>query len=313
MALWLAMPIDCKKETPLAAGRVYRCTACAYGALLPRPDASELRDAYRLERYYTHGSSHFAAAGRRTLLDRVREHLAWRADRGHGVAAGQMHALLGGRRSAVCDIGCGGGALAGELSALGHEVVGVDPDPAALAQAARGGVEVLQGSAEHLPAQLAARRFDLVVMSHVLEHCADPARALANAAALMRRGGLLLCEVPNNACAACAYAGLTWEMLDIPRHLNFFMPENLRAMALRAGLAPRRIYYRNYARQFRNDWINTERRIYEAIGRARHGADARPRPVKNSRARAWRLLARTLFARDELKYDSVGIVAALPA
>jgi predicted SAM-dependent methyltransferase len=144
----------------------------------------------------------------------------------------------------------------------------------------------------------------------VLEHCIDPLRAVRNVHALLRPGGVLFCEVPNNACAGFAHAGLAWEMLDIPRHVNFFVAENLRAIAAGAGFEVKSLYYSGYTRQFKNDWINTESRIYDALLRVSDGSAVPQRLRRNSRARAWVLLARTAFARPETKYDSVGIVAA---
>src|SRR6266550_2356925 len=101
MSHWLTMPIDCKKEVALAQGRVYRCDFCSYGALLPRPDPGEVASAYDLQHYYTHGQSHFAPAGRPSFLDRVREHLAWRLDRGCRSGAQHIHALLAGKPSDI--------------------------------------------------------------------------------------------------------------------------------------------------------------------------------------------------------------------
>jgi 2-polyprenyl-3-methyl-5-hydroxy-6-metoxy-1,4-benzoquinol methylase len=312
MRHWLTMPLDCKKEVWLATGRVYRCSKCFYGAVMPRPDADDIRSSYELDRYYTHGRSHFAAPGRRTLFDRLREHLAWRVDRGRGSAANHIHSLLAGKPSDICDVGCGSGLLAAELVALGHRVVAVDADPKAATCAASRNIEVFHGSAEDLPAHLMSRQFDIVVMSHVLEHCLDPHRAIENARSLIRPRGLFYCEVPNNACAGFAQVGLAWEMLDIPRHVNFFVPNNLCAITVKAGLDLRRVYYRGYTRQFKNEWINTERRIHDALVSSGTMNMAMPKPAKNSTWHAWRLLTRTAFARAELKYDSVGVVAVKP-
>lgn len=84
MRHWLTMPLDCKKELPRAQGRIYRCASCSYGALMPRSDPIEIGSFYDLGDYYTYGKSHFATAGRRSFLDRLREHLAWRLDCGRG-------------------------------------------------------------------------------------------------------------------------------------------------------------------------------------------------------------------------------------
>jgi SAM-dependent methyltransferase len=304
---WLSMPVDPKKETPCPYGRVFRCKICSFGAIMPRPPLDAIADFYVLESYYTHGKSHFADGGRRTLWDRFRTHLAWRMDFGQPMTAEMAHDLLDGRVSDVCDIGCGSGQFATQMSSYGHRVVGVEFDIRAAVEAVKSGVELHQGSAEQLPEYVASRRFNLVIMKHVLEHCLDPARAFENASRLLPHGGLLICEVPNNEAAGFAHAGLAWEPLDVPRHMNFFVSHNLNMLCKTFGLRARSLYYSGYCRQFSNEWINTERRIWDAIERS--GAEAWPRPVKNSRARSWKLLARTAWAREQIKYDSVGIVA----
>lgn len=309
MAPWLSMPIDPKKESPCAHGRAFRCRGCSFGMIQPRPEEAEIGDFYALEHYYTHGRSHFADGGAPSLPDRVRAHLAWRLDRGEWLTAEMAHGLLGGRPSEVCDMGCGNGHFAARMSDLGHRVAGVEVDTRAAVEARQKGVDLHDGSVEHLPGAVASRRFDLVVMSHVLEHVLDPVKAVEAMAGLLRPGGIFACVVPNNASAGLARSGLSWEPLDIPRHLNFFVPENLRAVGDRAGLKTRRLFFSGYCRQFENGWINTERRIWDAL--ARHGGPPAG-SSRNSPLRAWGLLARTAFAAKGTKYDSVGIIAEKP-
>jgi SAM-dependent methyltransferase len=301
------MPIDPIKETPCAHGRVYRCDLCSFGAVLPRPSEEALAEFYELGQYYTQGKSHLAEPGETTFADRLRVHLAWRLDAGRTLDPVMAEGLLGGPKGSLCDIGCGNGAMAAILKNHGFDVVGVERDAVAAERAVEQGVELHQGAAEQLPDAVTGRRFDLVCMIHVLEHCLDPVRAVANAAGITRPGGYFVCEVPNNASAGLSAAGPAWENLDIPRHLNFFSPDNLRTITTRAGLEVESLYYHGYCRQFMNEWINTERRIWDAI--ARSGLEAIPRPVKNSRLGAWLLLARTAFAPPGPKYDSVGVIA----
>ncbi|AEV82622.1 methyltransferase type 11 [Actinoplanes sp. SE50] len=74
----------------------------------------------------------------------------------------------------VADLGCGTGRLAIAMAAAGHEVIAIDPAPAALAAARRkpGGTRVrwLQGSAE----RLAPRSLDAAFMTgHVAQSFVD--------------------------------------------------------------------------------------------------------------------------------------------
>jgi 2-polyprenyl-3-methyl-5-hydroxy-6-metoxy-1,4-benzoquinol methylase len=304
------MPIDPKKEQTHKFGNAYRCRDCLYGAIQPRPSSDDIADFYDLENYYTHGRFHFADGGARSLGDRLRMQLAWRMDFGQAMTPGVAHELLGGRASFVCDVGCGTGSFAAQMKAYGHTVVGVEPDRRAAEKARQQGVKWFQGTAESLPEEVVSTRFDLLIISHVLEHCIDPDRAFHNVSCLVRPGGLLICEVPNNASMGLRFSGLAWEPLDIPRHLNFFVPKNLLTLSERHGLRAQSFYYSHYHRQFSNEWINTERRIWDAVQRV--GGGAYPRPIKNSKTRAWILLLRTALASSAGKYDTVGLIAEKP-
>lgn len=304
---WLFVPTDAMRETANPFSRVYWCQASGYGRVHPLPSPAECLKLYRMDGYYTHEDAPLERpAPRRTFADRVREHLAWRLDRGEPISAARVDALAP-RAAQICDLGCGSGGLAGALAALGHRVVGVDPDPDAAAKSCPA-IEFMAGSAEQLPAPLLDRKFDVVLLSHVLEHCIDPLRALENARGLLGPDGLFVCEVPNNAALALARAGCSWGMLDVPRHLHFFTDHSLVGFCQRAGLDVQAVRYGYYHRQFTNDWIALEGRLWDAL----RGASSEPLPPRNSRVRAWTLLLMSSLAPARFKYDSVQVVARLP-
>ena len=304
---WLFVPTDAMRDTANPFPRVYWCRASGYGRVHPLPSQAECLSLYRMEGYYTHEDApRDRQTPRRRLSDRVREHLAWRLDGGEPISAARVDALAP-RAARICDIGCGSGELSAALAALGHRVVGVDPDPDAAAKRCST-IEFLSGSAEQLPESLRDRRFDVVVLSHVLEHCIEPLRALENARGLLSHEGLLVCEVPNNAALALARAGCSWGMLDVPRHLHFFTDDSLVGFCERAGLEVRSVRYGYYHRQFTNDWIALEGRLWDALA----GSSSEPLPPRNSRLRAWALLLKTWIGPARYKYDSVQVVARLP-
>jgi 2-polyprenyl-3-methyl-5-hydroxy-6-metoxy-1,4-benzoquinol methylase len=211
------------------------CASCCYGALTPRPSTDELRafyDPHYFSRYA--GESCERESGPATLplrragfLDRLRANLAWRADRGQRVDEPWVHAMLGGRPGRICDLGCANGDALVALRDLGHEVIGIEVDPIAVARARARGLEVHQGTAEDLPTDMEQGRCDAVVLTHVLEHCLDPVRAARNAAALLAPGGALFVEVPNNDSLASTWSGPCWFHCDAGRHLNFFTPASM--------------------------------------------------------------------------------------
>jgi len=307
MRHWIHMPIDCRKAEPCSIGDVYRCERCQYGAIFPRPHPEMIPGFYELDKYYTHDRSHMAEPGPVSLLDKLRVHVAWRLDFGLSLNARRVHRLLGGVPSKICDVGCGNGDFAEAIGRLGHQVTGVEPDPEAVSSASRKNFEILQGTAEDLPEELGSRTFDCSVMRHVLEHCLDPLRAVANVRSLLRPGGTFMCEVPNNASRALSSLGVVWEMLDVPRHLNFFCERSLRLACEKSDLSVKDVYHWGFSRQFRNEWINTESRTWDALQQV-EGKPV-PRAIKNTKLRAWSLLLATAFASQRRKYDSVGVIA----
>jgi methionine biosynthesis protein MetW len=105
------------------------------------------------------------------------------------------------RGARVLDVGCAGGYLAVALrEERGASVVGVEAAADAAETARRRGVDVVCGSVED-PVVLASLRgpFDAIVCGDVLEHLADPWRALGALAALLRPGGVAVVSLPNAA------------------------------------------------------------------------------------------------------------------
>ncbi len=146
----------------------------------------------------------------------------------------------------VLDVGCGAGLFAEPLARLGGDVVGIDPAPAS--------IEVARRHAEETGARLAYRvatveemaagpdRFDVVSAMEVIEHVANPARFLAEAAKLIAPGGLFLASTVNRTLKSFALAivgaeyVLRWLEPGTHRWEQFVTPEELALAAREAGL-----------------------------------------------------------------------------
>lgn len=100
-----------------------------------------------------------------------------------------------GAGSTILDAGCGGGALAAQLAALGCVVTGIDPLPQAI-EAARALVPACRfeiAGAQAMP--FADGSFDLVVFSNALHHVPQPLMQPALLEALrVSRGPVLVIE-----------------------------------------------------------------------------------------------------------------------
>lgn len=127
-------------------------------------------------------------------------------------------------RARVLDVGGGVGELVQCFAADGHEVTVIDMSdaPASIPGIGRVRVPFLEWS---------GGEFDVVVMSHVLEHTASPSGFLKHAKSMMAKDGLLFIEVPFELLTP-----LIRRHIGDHRHLGFFSTVTLRGFIDKAGL-----------------------------------------------------------------------------
>jgi len=131
----------------------------------------------------------------------------------------------------VVEIGCGDGALLAELArrGVGDELHGFDISSVAIDQARRRGVaqvDVFDG------VTLPDHRWDLAVLSHVLEHVEDPLALLVEAA---RHAPWLIVEVPLEANVSARRASKREGAGEIG-HVQRFDRSAVTSLARSAGL-----------------------------------------------------------------------------
>lgn len=136
----------------------------------------------------------------------------------------------------LLDIGSGRGMVfhVARMMGLALKGVAVEPDPYSHSWLRSLGVEIHAIPFEaSLTDQFKERKFDCLIMSHVLEHFhgEDLLSVLSSVLSLLSHGAILLCEVPHNDFRF--YEKYRYD--DTP-HLSFFSPESLRILAERAGL-----------------------------------------------------------------------------
>lgn len=307
LAFWLDIPIDVKTGQPIETGQLVWCRSCDVGLMRRAMTPEEVRVSYDMAAYYTHGQSHFPDVTA-ALPDKVLVKLAWLTDKGRMMDADWLHELQPEARR-VLDIGCGGGDFIASFAGPGRQLFGVDPDPKAREVAAARGVVVEEGTAEAIPPGTRAQSFDLILMTHVLEHCADPGLALRNVRSLLGPGGGFYCEVPN--CAALhfrTYSEIS-EMLDVPRHVHFFTPRSLRRLMEQAGFEVVAEVHHGHTRHFSPGWRAWENIVHRQL-REHGGARQTPR---RTLGRDLALIARSAFAAPDQKYDCIGLFARAAA
>jgi SAM-dependent methyltransferase len=213
-----------------------QCSQCGLLYINPRPDRSSIGAYYPdLEYHAFHASDGIKAK----LLDQLRMNNA----------RSLMAGLPKGAR--ILEIGCGTGDLLLALRDLGAEVMGIEPNAAAVKSAREHGLNVEIGMLDDV--QLAPAQFDLVLMKYALEHVHSPSETLAAIKKLLKPGGQGVFWVPNAASLDARLFGESWRGLDAPRHLYVFTPDTMRRFMEKIGMQVTAIGYSPVP----NDWAGS--------------------------------------------------------
>ena len=131
-----------------------------------------------------------------------------RSDRAYLPASAQLQLFrLPGRREfllrhvgsapkRVLDAGCATGYMALMLTRLGHEVTGIELNPAMAAQARSQGLEVLEHDLER-PLPLPDECMDVALVCEVIEHLFDTEGFLTEVHRVLVPNGVLILSTPN--------------------------------------------------------------------------------------------------------------------
>jgi SAM-dependent methyltransferase len=202
------------------AFNVYDCRACGVGRTWPPPMEANG------EELFADNDEHYERqfSERRDLWRRFGAALLDQIPPSH-------------RNGRLLDVGSGVGLLVELAAERGATACGIDRAPAAGRVARRHGVDVRTGELGDLP----ERNFDVVVMMHVLEHVYDPVDFVAEATERLRKGGLLLVNVPISDGLMPRLLRERWYGFQPTQHVHQFSRRGLINVALRAGLEPLRV------------------------------------------------------------------------
>lgn len=189
------------------------------------PTAADLATLYSQEYYESYADGPGMAAGHEVAAPYLQARLQRLTDRfGHG---------------RMIDLGCGQGVFVAYARDRGWNAIGVETSKwAAEAGRKRHGVQIFDEPLEACP--IPSGSIDVIHANHVLEHLADPVATMAVAHSLLKPGGLLVAEVPQELFVPLADVitrRLRRGEQEPPNyHLVFFSRRGLALGARRAGL-----------------------------------------------------------------------------
>jgi SAM-dependent methyltransferase len=201
---------------------MHRCTACGLVFMCPLPTRAELPG------FYPAGYQNFDPP-----RNPVTAFLVERYHAAH-LATALRHLPPGG---AFFEVGSADGSLLERVRAKGHAVGGVELSRDACERAWRKGLDVFHGTLEELRTD---RRYDVVFLSHVIEHVLDPVETIARVRDLLAPGGVAYVETPNVGSPDARLFGEDWGLTHHPRHLYLFTRATLRRLLEGTGLVVER-------------------------------------------------------------------------
>lgn len=243
------------REMMFGTREVFRYFQCAKCRCLQIAEVPADPSRFYPPNYYSfHADAPASAAGRARL---VRERNRF-AVLGRGLLGRLLYALRPQAKyrelwrrtgvtedSRLLDVGCGSGALLRWLATLGfRNLLGVDPF-IERELSHPDGVRVEKKTLAEVQG-----KFDLIMFNHSLEHAADQAATLTQAAERLAPGGTCLVRVPVVDSWAWEHYGVHWVQLDAPRHFYLHSRESLSVLARTCGLVVADVLCDSYELQF---------------------------------------------------------------
>lgn len=206
----------CEAKDHLVTGesfKIYFDEFKSIGKTIPFPKKEEMF------KYYLSGSYRPHSLNKRSLIDSIYAHAR---NHMHRKRLMWMKSYLS-HRSNVLDYGCGSGDFVRFLKSKAINAYGYDPN--------------VNFNKMNTPDCLTNkedwkhRKYDIIVLWHVLEHIHDPLLLLGELKKTLNEKGKIFIAVPNFKCFDSKYYGEHWAGYDLPRHLWHFSRKAIHRIA----------------------------------------------------------------------------------
>lgn len=196
------------------------CENCGLEQTIPLPTDEELKTLY--EAYYNFGGEEAESASRYVQL-RKRFQSSWLWNFWLKIDGDiSFHTLRGNGR--LLDVGCNEGRGLIRYQNNGYAAEGLELNGKAAGVARKKGFVVYTDPIERFEP---AEKYDVVVLSNVLEHALNPAEMLKHAARALKPEGHIWISCPNNQSWLRSVFGRFWINWHVPFHISHFSSQTL--------------------------------------------------------------------------------------
>lgn len=222
------------KTISKVAYNIDRCKLCNYAFVNPRPSFDFLMNYYSLSGHANGNSDSILQSVNALITQEERyPNSCLDARRILSVVKSLEHNKQYDRRT-LLDVGCGYGFFSKEAMDLGFEVVALElADNERSIASEFAGVQPISCSFEDYEQSIES--FDVILMSHILEHAIDVNLWISKAHELLTDKGIIAIAVPNFASAFRLIMQENEPYICPPDHLNFFSPRNLTKLLNKHG------------------------------------------------------------------------------
>jgi SAM-dependent methyltransferase len=191
---------------------IFRCRSCSLLFRGSLPSSDELASLY--------DRSYFIPHERPLDADGFADYIG--DEREHRMTARRRVRRLGrdGTSRRLLDVGAAAGFFIDEARSAGWDAEGIDVSPD-LTHWGRDRLGLKLHTGLFQEAEYPRGSFDMVTMWDYIEHSIDPAGDIAQAARILRPGGMLMLSTGDAGAPVARISGRRWHLLT-PRHHNFF-------------------------------------------------------------------------------------------
>ena len=197
------------------------CVVCGFLCYQPRPENQDIDKKYSYISQHEQAGKEFSS---RKASDFRRSQELYNYLRGY----------LSDKNSSILDYGGGNGRLLHRFVEQGYDCSIIE-----LVDETLPGIKYAGSSASEVSDRAP---YDLVILSHVLEHVVEPLETMKSLAACVADSGYIYVEVPSELWRK------TPPSIDPVTHINFFTTDSLRTCLERSGLEVIKCHYQAFTR-----------------------------------------------------------------